>query len=258
MSLATAIIIPERDAFAIDAYHSDGLSLRVNGGPILIAGQTTFLRVLNAIVALAASATNFVEVSPAGVISANTTGFTSTSSPLFRVTTNATAITGLQDWRGNPSGVATPVTMLASRAKVGTTAGWVVAAADNLGKMATIPQSQTSSTLVVPILGLKVGDTINAFSLIGSIQSAGNAGSITADLRKLLAAAAGATDSSVGAMAAPLSVVANTIISAANAVKAGLTEVVVAGATYYLLITSTTGASVTEELQGALITVTPA
>lgn len=140
--------------------------------------------------------------------------------------------------------------------KVGTTAGWVVGAANNLGKMATIPASQTSSTLVVPVTGLKVGDTITDFHLNGSIQSAGNAGTIIADLRSLTAAAAGATDASVGVMAAPLSVTANTVVSAANAVKTGLTHVVAEGESFYVLITSTTGASVTEELQSVNIGVT--
>lgn len=142
--------------------------------------------------------------------------------------------------------------------KVGTTAGWVVAAANNQGKMATIPAGQTSSTLVVPIQGLAVGDIITAFHLNGSIQSAGNAGTITADLRSLTAAAAGATDASVGSMAAPLSVTANTIVSVANAVKTGLSHTVVAGISYYVLITATTGASVTEELQSVGLIVTPA
>lgn len=145
-----------------------------------------------------------------------------------------------------------------TNAKAGTTAGWVVNAGNNLGKLATIPQSQTSSTLVVPITGLKIGDTITAFSLQGSIQSGGNTGTITADLRKLTAAAAGASDSSVGSMAAPLSVTANTVISSANAAKTGLSEVVAEGASYYVLITATTGVSVTEELQSVNVTVTQA
>ena len=140
------------------------------------------------------------------------------------------------------------------RAKVGTTAGWVVAAADNLGKMATIPAAQTSSTLVIPLTGLRVGEKITAFSLVGSIQSGGNAATITADLRKLTAAAAGGTDASVGARAAPLSVTANTILDSTNAGKTGLAEVVAADETFYLLVTATTAAACTEELQGVLIT----
>lgn len=141
-------------------------------------------------------------------------------------------------------------------AKVGTTAGWVVNAANNLGKLATLPASQAASTLVVPVSGLKVGDVITAFHLVGSMQSAGNAGTITADLRVLTAAAAGATDASIGAMAAPLSVTANTIVGVGNAVKAGLTHTVADGESFYVLITATTGVSVTEELQAVAVVVT--
>ena len=137
--------------------------------------------------------------------------------------------------------------------KVGTTAGWVVGAANNLGKMATIPAAQTNSTLVVPIDGLKIGDEITDFHLNGSIQSGGNHATITADLRVLTAAAAGATDGSVGAMAAPLDVTANTVVSVANAVKAGLTHVVAAGESFYLLLTATTAAACTEELQSVVV-----
>lgn len=140
--------------------------------------------------------------------------------------------------------------------KAGTTAGWVVAAADNLGKMATLPASQTGSTLVVPVTGLKVGDIITGFYITGSIQSAGNTATLTADLRKLTAAAAGATDSSVGSLAAPVSVTANTILSSSNAGKTGLAHTVAAGESFYVLITSTTAASTTEEVQAVSIIVT--
>jgi len=146
--------------------------------------------------------------------------------------------------------------LLQTAAKVGATAGWVVGAANNLGKLATIPAGQTNATLVVPVSGVKIGDIITGFFLTGSIQSAGNTGTITADLRCLTAAAAGATDASVGAMAAPLSVTANTVISSANAAKTGLTHTVAEGESFYVLITATTGASVTEELQAIGLTVT--
>jgi hypothetical protein len=134
------------------------------------------------------------------------------------------------------------------RAKVGATAGWVVAAANNVGTLATIPASQTNSTLVIPLPGLKLGDIITGFALNGSLQSGGNTASITADLRKLTNGAAGASDASVGALAAPVSVTANTVVSASNASLTGLTETVAADGVYYLLVTATTGAACTGEL----------
>jgi len=139
-------------------------------------------------------------------------------------------------------------------AKVGATAGWTVRAASDR-RANLLPASQTNSTLVIPIDCVKVGDVITGFSLIGQIESAGNAASITADLRGLTVAAADLADASVGAMAAPLSVTADTAVSAANAAKSGLTETVVAGKCYYLLVTATTAASTDIDLLGALITI---
>ncbi len=143
-----------------------------------------------------------------------------------------------------------------STPKVGTTAGWVVGAANNLGKMATLPAGSAASTLVVPIPGLKVGDTITGWYVNGSLQSGGNHTTFLGDLRSLTAAAAGAVDASIGVMAAALDVVANTIMSVANAGKAGLAHVVADGESYYLLITSTTNAACTQELQNVVIVVT--
>jgi hypothetical protein len=121
-----------------------------------------------------------------------------------------------------------------------------------------LPAAQAGSTLVIPIVGLRVGDTITGFSLEGSLQSVGAAVSITGDLRMLTANAAGAVDSSVGAMAAALSVVANTIVSSANATKQALAQVVAEGQSFYLLITATTAAVTTAEVQAVQLNVTQA
>lgn len=140
-------------------------------------------------------------------------------------------------------------------AKVGATSGWVVNAATNVGRMATCPASQTASTLVVPINGLKVGDTITGFHLIGQIESAGGTVTVNADLRKLTSAAADLVDASVGTMT-QLSVTADTIMSSSNTTKGSLTEVIGADETFYILITVTTAASTDIDLQGVAIIVT--
>ena len=139
--------------------------------------------------------------------------------------------------------------------KVGTTAGWVVGAANNLGKIATIPAAQTNSTLVLQLPSYKVGQHIRSAFVNGSIQSGGNAGTILVDLRCLTAAAAGATDASLSVMAAALSVTANTVLSVANTVVPTIDHVVAAGESFYLLLTATTGAAVTEEVQNIGVTV---
>lgn len=140
-------------------------------------------------------------------------------------------------------------------AKAGATAGWVVNAGTNVGRLATCPASQTASTLVVPIPNLKVGDTITAFHLVGQIESAGNAVTVDAALRKITAAAADVTDASVGAIT-QLSVTADTIMSSSNTEKSALTEVVGADEAFYVLITATTGASTDIDLMGVSIVVT--
>jgi hypothetical protein len=146
--------------------------------------------------------------------------------------------------------------IISGYSKVGATAGWVVGGgAVNTGLTATCPQSQTASTLVVPVRGLKVGDTITSFHLIGQIESAGGTVTVDADLRKLTAAAADVADASVGAIT-QLSVTADAIMSATNTNKASLTEVVAADETFYVLLTATTGASTDIALQGIAITVT--
>ncbi len=145
-----------------------------------------------------------------------------------------------------------------SPARVGTTAGFVIPA-NNLGKLATLAASQAGSTLVIPInVGLKLGETITGWYINGSLQSGGNANTITGDLRSLTANAAGAVDASIGVMAAPLAPVVNTIMSVANTGKAGLAHVVADGESYYLLITSTTLAATTQEIQNVVLVVTGA
>jgi hypothetical protein len=142
--------------------------------------------------------------------------------------------------------------------KVGATAGWTVGGgAVNTGLTATMAAGQTGGTLVVPISGLKVGDTITSFHLIGQVESAGNNVTIDADLRKLTAAAADVADASVGAIT-QLVVAVDTILSATNTNKASLTEVVAADETFYVLLTATTTASTDIALQGVAVTVTEA
>jgi hypothetical protein len=141
-------------------------------------------------------------------------------------------------------------------AKVGGTAGWTLGGgAVNTGLMATMAAGGTAAKLVVPIPGLKVGDTITAFHCIGQIESAGNTATLDADLRKHTAAAADVADASVGTIT-QLSVTADTIISSANAGKTALAEVVGADETFYVLLTGTTAASTDIALQGIAITVT--
>lgn len=128
---------------------------------------------------------------------------------------------------------------VATRAKIGGTAGWAVAAADNLPYMGTLPASQSGSTLVVPIDGLPIGATITGFKINSQIESAGGTVTLDAALRAVTNVAAEPTDAAIDSIT-QVSVTADT---ASAAEKTGLTEVVTSGKSYYLLITGTTDAS---------------
>ena len=126
-----------------------------------------------------------------------------------------------------------------TRAKVGATAGWVVAAADNLPYVGTLAASQTGSTLVIPIDGLEIGETITGFRVVAQVESAGGSVTIDGDLRAVTNVAADPTDASIGTMT-QVSVTGDTAVSQA---KTGLAEVVASGKSYYLKITATTAAA---------------
>ena len=142
--------------------------------------------------------------------------------------------------------------LVGTRAKVGGTAGWTVGAADNLPYMGTVAASQTGATLVVPVDGLKAGETITGFKVVAQIESAGGAVTLDADLRKITNAAAEPTDASVGAIT-QVSVTADTAVAAE---KTGLTEVVAADETFYVLLTATTALTTDIILLGLTVSVT--
>ena len=85
--------------FGIDVHQTSGLGLRVLGG-VLLDPSLGMRNVPNKHLTLTASATNYVEVDDAGAISSNTTALTSGATLLYVITTNATQITGIADWRG--------------------------------------------------------------------------------------------------------------------------------------------------------------
>lgn len=131
----------------------------------------------------------------------------------------------------------------------------IVALANVNTSLVTLPASRTAATLIIPIEGLKVGDVITSFHLIGQIEAAGNTVTVDASLRKHTAAAADVADAEVGAIT-QLSVIADTIMSATNTSPTALSETVGADETFYILITATTGAACDIALQGVAVTVT--
>ena len=139
-------------------------------------------------------------------------------------------------------------------AKVGATAGWVVTGGTNICH-ATLPASQTNSTLVVPVDGLLIGDTVTAVGATGQVESAGGNVTLVMSVRKLTNAAADNTDAELGTDNVG-TLVADTVLSSANLGVTGLTEVLAEGETIYVLFTGTTAASTDIDLTGLVVTVT--
>lgn len=137
--------------------------------------------------------------------------------------------------------------------KAGTSSGWTTAAVDSKS-LATLAASLSSKVLVVPITGLKVGDKITGFHLIGQVESGGNNVTIDAALTRHTAAAADVTDTTVASMT-QLVVAADTVLSKTNTRKAALDEVVAENTTHFLLITGTTTGSTDIALQGVAVEV---
>jgi hypothetical protein len=141
---------------------------------------------------------------------------------------------------------------IATGAKVGASSGWAVAAGDDLPYLATLAASNTAATLIVPVNGLHLGDTITGFKVVAQIESAGNTATLDANLRATTNVAAEPTDASIGS----ITQVTATADTAVSSEATGLTEVVVSGKTYYLKLTGTTAASTDVILQACEITVT--
>lgn len=143
------------------------------------------------------------------------------------------------------------------RIKVGTTAGWTVGAANNVGSLGTVAASQTSSTLVAYVEGLNHGDIITGIRVTASINSAGGAVTLDAALHTYtVAAAANATDAAVSnGSITQISVSAATAATSNNATPCSST--VATGVEHFILLTATTAGSTTIELNTIEVTYTP-
>lgn len=84
--------------FAQDTGTTTGLTYGYKAGRI--RDGTTITNVAAGTIAMTASTTNYVEVSGAGTVSTNTTGFTAGRYPMATVTTDGSSITGVTDKRG--------------------------------------------------------------------------------------------------------------------------------------------------------------
>lgn len=67
------------------------------GAVLMVSGTPT--RIANGQITLAASVVTYIEATTAGVVSGNTTGWTSGSIPLYKVTTGPSGVTAYEDFR---------------------------------------------------------------------------------------------------------------------------------------------------------------
>lgn len=140
--------------------------------------------------------------------------------------------------------------ILNAQAKIGATAGWVLGGGSvDTGLMATLPASQTGSTLVVPLSGVRPGDTLTGFFLSGGIRSSGNTASIQVNLRKYTGGAT-PTEASIAQLSSTLSVTADTTLNASTAGRSPLAVTITENTSYYFRITATTAVSTEIDLMG--------
>lgn len=104
--------------FGEKKYLSVGLTFGYYGGLLLVNGVST--PIADGTVALTASANNYIERTPAGVVSKNTTGFTAGNVPLHTLVTSTTTITTRTDNRvAGYAGASVPAVGLLTRSVAG-------------------------------------------------------------------------------------------------------------------------------------------
>lgn len=144
------------------------------------------------------------------------------------------------------------------QAKEGATAGWNVDVAEDRALLGHVPNSKTACTLIIPLPGLNVGDTIVSFFLNGRIESAGSTVTVDAELFKHTAGAGAIADASLGAIT-QVSETGDFLLSAASAGKIlAAPEGMGDAETFYVVVTVTTGADGEVELISAGINLTQA
>lgn len=146
----------------------------------------------------------------------------------------------------------------AGAGKVGATAGFACPSAHSgftNAAIAGVPAGQTGATYVIPISGVKDGDTITAMRLKGQIESAGNTATVQASLIRVDNTTAGDIVLSTLGSITQITATADRVI---NDTVGDLTEVVSTERQYYVLVTVTTAASTDVQITGIRLHVTEA
>lgn len=158
-----------------------GLNWFYYGGVLLADGITTTVANNAAALVLTASATNYIEATTAGVVSANTVGFTAGRIPLYTVVTGASSVTSYTDQRPLTYQSATFTTAIKTFLATPSSANLAAAVTDETGTGALV--FATSPTLSTPTINTaaSVGGawtaaatwTLPAFTLGGTVSGGG-------------------------------------------------------------------------------------
>ncbi len=143
----------------------------------------------------------------------------------------------------------------AADALAGATAGWLVTGADD--GLARLPASKTDATLIIPLKGVYVGDTVTGVRVIGQVESAGANVTLIASVRKSTAVVGDFTDVELGTDNVG-TLTADTLISGTVLEVTALTETLTEIESLYVLLTGTTAALTDIAISGIVVTVTEA
>ncbi|MBS1729854.1 MAG: hypothetical protein JSS67_03650 [Bacteroidetes bacterium] len=176
-ALTRALTIAEADSIGTTLQHqvnasarswgyretgSSGLIFAYYGGPAW--NGTTYTSIADGTVTLTASATNYVERTVAGAVSANTSAWTAGRLPLYLVTTSGSVVTGIVDQRTGLQALTGDVTSSGNVTALATTQ----AAAHTWSGIQTISNATASSTTGTGALvvtgGVGIGGAVNAAS----------------------------------------------------------------------------------------------
>jgi len=159
-----------------------GLNWFYYGGVLLADGVTTLVANNAAALVLTGSATNYIEATTAGVVSANTVGFTAGRIPLYTVVTGASSVTTYTDQRPLTYQSATFTTAIKTFLGTPSSANLAAAVTDETGSGALV--FATSPTLTTPTINTaaSVGGTwtaaatwtLPALTLGGTVSGGGN------------------------------------------------------------------------------------
>ncbi|MER2626216.1 MAG: hypothetical protein ABTS22_20055 [Accumulibacter sp.] len=159
-----------------------GLNWFYYGGVLLADGVTTTVANNAAALVLTASSTNYIESTTAGVVSANTVGFTAGRIPLYTVVTGASSVTSYTDQRPLTYQSATFTANIKTFLTTPSSANLAAAVTDETGSGALV--FATSPTLTTPTINTaaSVGGTwtavatwtLPAHTLGGTVSGGGN------------------------------------------------------------------------------------